>query len=307
MPQRRLLHVVLRHEGLGHEPVAFVHISIPYDMARQLFVGRLAGLVQHQEHQVKPGEERRGHLQVLGQRHALVVVALDRVCCGHYSRPCGQRGHETGLCDRDLLLLHHAQERRVLRGQFVKLVYAADAPVGRDDCSSLQTKLAPRLADTERETSCRGGRATDVHAPRGCPGDCLQQAALAQTRVADQQAVNVPPDVKPVGSRRSNSRHGVGLARTMDAAEQGQHQPSLDGVHAENGWRDAGNKHLQAPPPTPRGILLDESDIPRREAGHCRRKEGHTPRDGHNLVSVPATSGEVVCPTNRDRRDIRKK
>mmetsp|Transcript_9963 Transcript_9963/g.34343 ORF Transcript_9963/g.34343 Transcript_9963/m.34343 type:complete len:354 (-) Transcript_9963:2072-3133(-) len=111
----------------------------------ELPVGGQVGLVQDQEDQVEPGQQRRGQPQVLHDALVWVVPGPSGVGAGQDAGPRVQRTDDPSLGQRDGLLLHGLVEGipGVVR-HLVKLVDAAHTEVGQHEGSRLQNQL-PRL------------------------------------------------------------------------------------------------------------------------------------------------------------------
>ena len=154
---------------LGHPPVV-----------------NLVDLVKHEIQKIESGDQGRRQVDVLRNGQFGVVTRVDRVCSGQNGRPRVEGGDNTGLGDRNGLLLlidvsdasrpeigptHHnlVQYTSCRIGHLVKLVDAAYTAVGEDEGSTLQHELLRVWVSGHIccETDCRRAFARGVDASRG--------------------------------------------------------------------------------------------------------------------------------------------
>ncbi len=105
-------------------------------------VDHLVALVDQDEEQVEAGHDRCAHVDVVAERLAAIVLAVDRVGGGQDARASVQRGANARLGDADRLLFHGlVNGHLVLQVHLVELVDAADAVVGEHERARLDHEL----------------------------------------------------------------------------------------------------------------------------------------------------------------------
>ena len=202
------------------ELLARVHAVRRQHVPRPVLVQLGVGVVHQDEDEVEPGEERRGHLEVIGDVQRPVVHAPVGVSRRDDGRARGQGAEDPSLGDAHLLLLHALQERVVLARHLVELVDAAHAAVGDHERASLVRVLAGGWILDDRGGETRGGHrpTAAVHTLVRYLRRRLEHLALAHARVAHHQAVDAAPG--------GNAPLVVELL--THTPEQGEHDARLD-------------------------------------------------------------------------------
>ena len=136
-------------------------------------------------------------IHIIGEVECVVVVALNGIGCGDNTATGLQRRDNTGLRDRNGLLLHSLVNRcTILVIHLIELIDEAQALISQHQCSTLECPLSRDgvFMDTGSETDCRGTLTSGVNAAVEHLLHVLKELRLGSTGVSQEQNVDVTSD-----------------------------------------------------------------------------------------------------------------
>ena len=126
-------------------------------------------LVTDDEEEIKSTHDRRRNINIVVKRASSVISAVDGIGSGQDRSTGIQGGMDTGLSDRDSLLLHGFVDSSLIsRVHLIELIDTADTVVSQHKGSRLNTEFSSFsvFADTGSQTSSRTGLSTCVDSTR---------------------------------------------------------------------------------------------------------------------------------------------
>ena len=100
-------------------------------------------LIDNYKEEIKSTHDRRRNVNIVVKRASPIVSAMNRVGSGQDRSTSIQGGMDTGLSDRDSLLLHGFVDGSLISWvHLIELIDAADTVVGEHKGTSLYAKLS---------------------------------------------------------------------------------------------------------------------------------------------------------------------
>mmetsp|Transcript_58862 Transcript_58862/g.81687 ORF Transcript_58862/g.81687 Transcript_58862/m.81687 type:complete len:641 (+) Transcript_58862:409-2331(+) len=167
-----------------------------HDVVCQHLILHRISFVSQDTREIEAAENGIAQVDILGKGPLRVVSALCRICHCHDGASRLKSGNDSSLGDRDRLLLHGFVKRSpILVVHLVELIDQAHAIICQDHGTTLQAPLSCLITIHGRsQTHSTGSFACCVDRPREDLLNVLQELALAQSGVPDDESVDVTAD-----------------------------------------------------------------------------------------------------------------
>jgi hypothetical protein len=148
---------------------SFLHSVHVNDVPCNIEVVFITLLIDNYKEGIKSTHDRRRNVNIVVKRASPIVSAMNRVGSGQDRSTSIQGGMDTGLSDRDSLLLHGFVDGSLISWvHLIELIDAADTVVGEHKGSRFNTEFSSLtvFTDTGSQTSSRTCLSTSIDSTR---------------------------------------------------------------------------------------------------------------------------------------------
>ena len=168
-----------------------------YHKPCQQFIRHGVHIILDDAKHVEPTQNWLGKLNILRKWYRRIILPADGVSCGNDGTACLEGSDDTGLGDRNCLLLHRLVDRRpVPVVHLVELVDEAHAFIRQYECATLERPFTCHGVFTHArcKTDSRRTLPSSEHSSVGRLLHILQKLTLRRAWITEQKDVDITPD-----------------------------------------------------------------------------------------------------------------